>query len=62
MWGEQSNVTKIPVTIMRGGTSKGVYILEKDMPEDRGEWDELLLRMWGVRTRNRLMDLAVLSP
>ena len=28
------HVLKLPVTIMRGGTSKGVYILEKDLPED----------------------------
>ena len=58
MWGEQSNVTKIPVTIMRGGTSKGVYILEKDMPEDRGEWDELLLRMMGSPDKKQIDGLG----
>ena len=40
-------VKKLPVTIMRGGTSKGVYILEDDMPKDKAEWDALLLRLMG---------------
>ena len=38
---------KLPVTIMRGGTSKGVYILEDDMPSNRDEWEALLLRLMG---------------
>ena len=40
-------VKKLPVTIMRGGTSKGVYILEDDMPADHDEWEPLLLRLMG---------------
>ena len=24
----------LPVSILRGGTSKGVYIMEKDLPKD----------------------------
>lgn len=38
---------ELPVTIMRGGTSKGVYILEEDLPSDREEWDPVLLRLMG---------------
>ena len=38
---------KLPVTIMRGGTSKGVYILEDDLPADHDEWEKLLLRLMG---------------
>mgnify|MGYP002625080489 CR=1 FL=1 len=38
---------KLPVTIMRGGTSKGVYILENDLPKDKNEWEPLLLRLMG---------------
>lgn len=30
---------KLPVTILRGGTSKGVYILQSDLPEDKSAWD-----------------------
>ena len=40
-------VKKLPVTIMRGGTSKGVYILEDDMPANHDEWEPLLLRLMG---------------
>lgn len=37
----------IPCSIIRGGTSKGVYLLEKDLPPAGNERDELLLRMMG---------------
>ncbi|MBQ7545218.1 MAG: PrpF protein [Synergistaceae bacterium] len=40
-------VKKLPVTIMRGGTSKGVYILESDLPANHDEWEPLLLRLMG---------------
>lgn len=40
-------IKKLPVTIMRGGTSKGVYILEDDMPANREDWEALLLRLMG---------------
>ena len=38
---------KLPCTIMRGGTSKGIYILEKDLPPAGEERDRLLLRLMG---------------
>ena len=37
----------IPCMIMRGGTSKGVYLLEKDLPPSGDKRDELLLRIMG---------------
>ena len=49
-------VTKLPVTILRGGTSKGVYILESDLPSDKGEWDSLLLRLMGNVAINVLLS------
>jgi 4-oxalomesaconate tautomerase len=33
--------------LMRGGTSKGAYFLARDLPEDRDERDDLLLRIMG---------------
>ena len=47
MQNQREQVSKIPVTIIRGGTSKGIYILESDLPKDRKEWDEILLRLMG---------------
>ena len=29
------NALRLPVTIMRGGTSKGAYILQSDLPADQ---------------------------
>ncbi|MFG6667889.1 2-methylaconitate cis-trans isomerase PrpF [Halomonas sp. HNIBRBA4712] len=37
----------IPATYMRGGTSKGVFFLKSDLPEDARERDALLLRVIG---------------
>lgn len=38
---------KLPVSIIRGGTSKGVYILESDLPENREDWEHVLLDLMG---------------
>ena len=38
---------KIPCCLMRGGTSRGLYILEKDLPPAGPERDALLLRLMG---------------
>ena len=38
---------KIPCLVMRGGTSKGVYLLARDLPSDPGERDRLLLSIMG---------------
>lgn len=47
MQNQNEQVYKLPVTIMRGGTSKGIYILESDLPKDKEAWDEILLRLMG---------------
>ena len=38
---------RIPCMIIRGGTSKGLYFLERDMPSDTAQRDELLLNIMG---------------
>lgn len=48
----------LPVTIMRGGTSKGVYILETDLPEEKGEWEGILLRMMGSPDQKQIDGLG----
>ena len=49
---------KLPVSIIRGGTSKGVYILEKDLPSDRKEWDAVLLRLMGSPDQKQIDGLG----
>lgn len=51
-------ITKLPVTILRGGTSKGVYLLEKDLPANRQQWDKLLLRLMGSPDKKQIDGLG----
>lgn len=56
--GKQESVLKLPVMIIRGGTSKGVYILESDMPAERGQWDDVLLRLMGSPDKKQIDGLG----
>ena len=38
---------RIPCMIMRGGTSKGVFFLENDLPQDAALRDQTLLQVMG---------------
>ncbi len=40
-------MTAIPATLMRGGTSKGLYFNKNDLPADEGERDMVLLAAMG---------------
>ena len=40
-------VKKIPCTIMRAGTSKGVFLYEKDLPQDPKERELTILKIFG---------------
>ena len=51
-------VYRLPVTLLRGGTSKGVYLLEKDLPANRKEWDSLLLRLMGSPDKKQIDGLG----
>jgi 4-oxalomesaconate tautomerase len=42
-----SSQTAIPCSVLRGGTSKGLYFLAQDLPADRAERDALLLAAMG---------------
>ena len=52
------DVVNLPVTIMRGGTSKGIYILEKDLPAGQETWEPLLLRMMGSPDKKQIDGLG----
>ncbi len=53
-----NNTIRMPVTIMRGGTSKGVYLLETDLPEDKDAWEPLLLRLMGSPDKKQIDGLG----
>ena len=52
------NTIKLPVTIMRGGTSKGIYLLRDDLPDDQAQWVPLLLRLMGSPDRRQIDGLG----
>ena len=54
------NLTKrtSPVSILRGGTSKGVYILETDLPANKEEWEPILLRLMGSPDKKQIDGLG----
>ena len=48
----------LPVSILRGGTSKGVYILEEDLPKDQALWEPLLLKLMGSPDKKQIDGLG----
>ncbi|WKA50739.1 PrpF domain-containing protein [Planococcus liqunii] len=49
---------KVPIAVMRGGTSKGVFINYKEMPEDRVLWDSFLLDIMGSPDQRQIDGLG----
>jgi 2-methylaconitate cis-trans-isomerase PrpF len=45
--GTMQRKTKFPCTIMRGGTSKGIFLMEEDLPRDPGLRDRIILAIFG---------------
>jgi 2-methylaconitate cis-trans-isomerase PrpF len=52
----------IPTTIIRGGTSKGVFLLESDLPEDRSQWGAYLIALFGARDITQIDGLGGNRP
>lgn len=44
---ENGKEYRVPCMIMRGGTSKGIFFKEEDLPTDANERDQVLLRIMG---------------
>lgn len=57
-----SELLSIPTTIIRGGTSKGVYLLESDMPEDRTLWGPFLIALFGARDVTQIDGVGGARP
>ena len=52
----------IPCLLMRGGTSKGAFFLASDLPTDRAERDDLLLRIMGTPDPRQVDGLGGAHP
>ena len=55
---EKYNEKNLPAMIIRGGTSKGIYLLESDLPEEHEKWDSLLLKMMGSPDKKQIDGLG----
>ena len=53
---------RIPCVIMRGGTSKGIYLKANDLPEDPKERDDLILEIFGSPDVRQINGLAGADP
>ncbi len=55
---KDSTIFKLPVMLMRGGTSKGAYILEDDLPKNHDDWEPILLRLMGSPDKKQIDGLG----
>ena len=39
----------VPCTYIRGGTSRALFFMEKDLPQDKSLWPGLFMKALGVR-------------
>lgn len=53
---------KIPALLMRGGTSKGAYILLKDLPSDPELRDKVILSMYGSPDARQINGIGGADP
>ncbi|RDZ10998.1 3-methylitaconate isomerase [Priestia megaterium] len=51
-------MTRIPVTVMRGGTSKGVFINHEEMPVNKSDWEPFLLDIMGSPDQRQIDGLG----
>lgn len=53
---------KIPAMLLRGGTSKGVYLMTKDLPEDPAIRDQVILNIYGSPDARQINGLGGADP
>lgn len=58
----KSEMTSIPCTIMRGGTSKGLYFLAENLPEEVDQRNSVLLRLMGSPDERQIDGLGGAHP
>ena len=57
-----SDFRKIPCVIQRGGTSKGVYLHEKDLPKDPAKREKMILAIFGSPDIRQIDGLGGADP
>ena len=53
---------KVPCVIQRGGTSKGVYLHEKDLPKDPEQRQKIILAIFGSPGIRKIDGLGGADP
>ncbi|MEA4892312.1 MAG: PrpF domain-containing protein [Peptococcaceae bacterium] len=53
-----SDVFRVPTVIMRGGTSKGIFLKENDLPKDKATRDKIILAIFGSPDVRQIDGLA----
>jgi 2-methylaconitate cis-trans-isomerase PrpF len=61
-WGIHMSWRKIPCSIYRGGTSKGVFLLDTDLPADPTERTRVLLEIFGSPDARQINGLGGATP
>lgn len=60
--GRRNSVKRLPCVLMRGGTSRGPYFLESDLPGDQAARDQVLLSVMGSPHPLQLDGLGGANP
>ncbi len=57
-----NNSERFPCVIMRGGTSKGIYIIGNDLPKDQKKRDQVILNIFGSPDSRQIDGLGGADP
>ena len=58
----QPEMERIPCVIMRGGTSKAVFLLDNDLPRDQTKKDKIILSIFGSPDSRQIDGLGGADP
>jgi 2-methylaconitate cis-trans-isomerase PrpF len=57
-----AEMESIPAMVIRGGTSKGVYLRARDLPADHSLWGPYLIDMFGARDARQIDGIGGAMP
>lgn len=53
---------KVPAVLMRGGTSKGVYLMLQDLPQESQKRDQVILAIYGSPDSRQINGIGGADP